>query len=67
MDEIITTTGRKVLTRHKFKIDLFNNWLSYIKDSSTKTQETYTKNIKQFIYFLVDNGITNPRCWQNDI
>lgn len=57
MNEIITT---KVLAPRGFKTELFYNWLSYIKDSSPKTQETYTRNIRQFIYFLAANRITNP-------
>ena len=39
--------------------DLFESWIAYI-DGSTKTVETYTKSIKQFMLYVAENGIAQP-------
>lgn len=40
--------------------DLFNRWTSFI-DASPKTVDTYSKNIRRFLAYLVENGITHPQ------
>jgi len=60
MNEIITTASKQAIAQNEIGTELFNNWLSYIKDSSPKTQETYTRAIKQFLYYLMDNAISRP-------
>lgn len=60
MNEIITTASQQAIAQNEIGTELFNNWLSYIKDSSPKTQETYTRAIKQFLYYLMDNAISRP-------
>lgn len=60
MNEIIRTTSGQVVTQNEIGAELFKSWLAYIKDSSPKTQETYTRSIRQFLYFLVDHNITRP-------
>lgn len=60
LNEIITTASGQVVAQNEIGTELFNNWLSYIKDSSPKTQETYTRAIRQFLYFLMDNSISRP-------
>lgn len=60
MNEIITPTSGQVVAQNEVGVELFNNWLAYIKDSSPKTQETYTRAIRQFLYYLMGNNITRP-------
>ena len=60
MNEIITATGSGYLVEQGgFSSDLFESWISFI-DAKPKTVETYTRAIKQFIYYLQDNSIKNP-------
>lgn len=59
-NELVETTSGAVVAQNEIGQELFNSWLSYIKDSSPKTQETYTRAIRQFFYFLMDNNIKRP-------
>lgn len=42
-----------------FTAELFSRWIQFL-DAKPKTVETYTRNIRQFMYYLQDNGITRP-------
>lgn len=42
-----------------FNNELFSSWISYL-DSTPKTIESYTKNIRQFFYYLQDHNIKQP-------
>lgn len=39
---------------------LFRRWIAYI-DASPKTVETYSKNIRRFLIYLAENGISHPQ------
>ena len=39
--------------------ELFTRWANFI-EGTEKTAETYTKNVRQFIYYLQAHGITEP-------
>ena len=49
----------EVVAQSSFTTELFNRWTSFI-DAKPKTVETYTRNIRPFIYFLAERGIKNP-------
>lgn len=44
---------------------MYDSFLDYINVESEKTQETYTKAIRQWFKYMVDNGITRPT--KNDV
>ena len=47
------------ITSQELKTNLFDKWICYI-DAKPKTIETYTRAIRQFVYYLQINGITAP-------
>ena len=59
MNELTVIDRGEVVTQNTFTTELFSRWTSFI-DAKPKTIETYTRNIRPFIYFLADNGIKNP-------
>lgn len=59
MNEIIITNKEEITTQATFTPELFSRWTSYI-DAKPKTIETYTRNIRAFINYLAENGISNP-------
>ena len=60
MNELtIYTNGSLAAQKPDFTPDLFSRWISYI-DAAPKTAETYTRNLRGFISYLAENGITNP-------
>lgn len=42
-----------------FSNEMFTRWTSFI-DATPKTIETYTKAVRQFLYYLQANGIKQP-------
>lgn len=60
MNNIIITAKGQIIDQNEIGAELFNNWLSYIKDSSLKTQETYKRAIRQFLVYLIENDIKKP-------
>ena len=42
-----------------FTSELFTKWISFI-DARDKTIQTYTRAIRQFLYYLAEQGIKNP-------
>ena len=61
MSKIIKRAEGQEINKNEIGVELFNNWLLYIKDSSPKTQETYKRAIRQFLYYLIDNDIKKPK------
>lgn len=59
MNELIAGTQGNLRTATGFSTDLFNNWIAYI-DATPKTVQTYTRAVKQFVYYLQAEGISNP-------
>lgn len=59
MNEITIMRRREAVEQSEFSTDLFSRWTSFI-DARPKTVETYTRNIRPFIHFLLDNGIKRP-------
>lgn len=59
MNELIPGTQGNLRTATGFSTDLFNNWIAYI-DATPKTVQTYTRAVKQFVYYLQAEGISNP-------
>ena len=59
MNDIITATQQNIIPAAGFSTDLFNRWIAYI-DATPKTVQTYTRAVKQFVYYLQDNNISNP-------
>lgn len=59
MNELTIMNRGKVVAQHIFTTELFSRWTSFI-DAKPKTIETYTRNIRPFIYYLAKNGIKNP-------
>lgn len=60
MNELTVIDRGEVVAQNTFTTELFSRWTSFI-DAKPKTIETYTRNIRPFIYFLSDNGIRNPQ------
>ncbi len=57
----LVVAGSAALTEQRtVNADLFSRWTSYI-DASPKTVETYSKNIRRFFAYLMENGITQPQ------
>lgn len=46
--------------RATFSTDFFTRWIRFI-DAAPKTAETYTRNLRGFIGYLQENGITQPQ------
>lgn len=56
----ITVINNSELINRTLTSDVFNRWASFI-DASQKTVETYTKAIRQFINYLANTGISQPK------
>lgn len=54
----ITLTSTQTLAS-PLTADLITRWISFI-DAKPRTIESYTRNIKQFFFYMQDNGITQP-------
>ena len=61
MNEIMTITTGNALQQQRagFTPDLFSRWIAFI-DATEKTSATYTRNLRQFITYLQENGISQP-------
>lgn len=58
MKELVSIKHEVAATK-EFSKDLFSNWVSFL-DAKEKTVQTYTRAIKQFMYYMQENGITSP-------
>lgn len=59
MDSIAVVGGADLAERRALNAELFSRWASYI-DASPKTIETYSKAIRRFLAYLMENGINQP-------
>lgn len=60
MNEIIKTNSQTLAAAPAvFNVDYFSRWTAYI-DATPKTIATYTRAIKQFFKYLIENDITEP-------
>lgn len=59
MSEITVIGDNKLQNSTEINKDIFNRWLEYL-DCKPKTVQTYTRAIRQFLYFLSENSITQP-------
>ena len=60
MEGLTVIENTEIVEKESFSTDLFSRWISFV-DAKPKTVETYTRAIKQFMYYIADNGITNPQ------
>lgn len=60
MNALATTWNGALTQRAEIGAEVFSRWTSYI-DASPKTVETYTRNIRHFLNYLTENGITQPK------
>lgn len=60
MNGLTVVGNAAIMEQRTVNADLFSRWTSYI-DASPKTVETYSKNIRRFFAYLVENGITQPQ------
>lgn len=59
MNEIITTEGGGITAGQTITEELFDRWIRYI-DAKPRTVQTYTGNIKHFMRYLQEKGISQP-------
>lgn len=60
MNELtIYTNGSLTAQKPDFTPDLFNRWISFL-DARPRTCDTYNRNLRGFISYLAENGITEP-------
>lgn len=60
MNGLTVVENTAIAGRNEVTAELFSRWTSFI-DASPKTVDTYSKNIKRFFVYLVENGITQPQ------
>ena len=60
MNSLTVIENTAVAERNEVTVELFSRWTSFI-DASPKTVDTYSKNIKRFFVYLMENGITQPQ------
>lgn len=60
MESLTVIENTALAGRNEVTAELFSRWTSFI-DASPKTVDTYSKNIKRFFVYLVENGITQPQ------
>lgn len=53
------TATNNSLQNNAINAELFTRWTSYL-DASPRTVETYTKNIRRFLAYMQENGISQP-------
>ena len=60
MNGLTVIENTAIVEQRTINADLFSRWTSYI-DASPKTIETYSKAIRRFFVYLMENGITQPQ------
>lgn len=60
MNELTIIENTALQASQSFNAEYFSRWTSYI-DAKPRTIETYTKAIKQFFSFMLENGIRQPQ------
>lgn len=59
MESLTVIGNTAIVEKPALGAELVERWRSYI-DASPKTVDTYTKAVRQFFYYLADNGIAQP-------
>lgn len=59
MTELTVQSQNYLTPAQEFSYNFFNEFIAYC-DASPKTVQTYTRALRQFFYWLQDNGIKNP-------
>ena len=59
MNALQTTGGALSLQANGITAELFQRWISYV-DAKERTVQSYTANVKRFMEWLMEHGITNP-------
>lgn len=59
MNEIIEAGRQEIVMQQSFSSELFSRWIAFI-DAKEKTVQTYNRAIKQFIYYMAEQGIKQP-------
>lgn len=59
MNALQTTGGALPLQANGITAELFQRWISYV-DAKERTVQSYTANVKRFMEWLMEQGITNP-------
>lgn len=59
MNEVITIDSNSIIEQ-TLSNELYDRWIMFI-EASEKTKETYTRAVRQFVYFLQDNNIRQPK------
>lgn len=57
--EALEVVNNNAITSQELQANLFEKWIGFI-DAKPKTIETYTRAIRQFVYYLQYNGIAQP-------
>lgn len=60
MNGLAVVGNAAIMEQRAVNAELFSRWTSFI-DASPKTVDTYSKNIRRFLAYLVENGITQPQ------
>lgn len=60
MNELIEMGSTEVMVQQQVTGAMFDRWVSFL-DASPKTVETYNKNIRQFLAYLQEHGISRPQ------
>ena len=55
----LQATGGALTIQSGITAELFQRWISYV-DAKERTVESYTKNVKLFMEWLMEQGITSP-------
>ena len=59
MNALQTTGTALSLQANGITAELFQKWISYV-DAKERTVQSYTANVKRFMEWLMEQGITNP-------
>ena len=59
MNEIIEAGRQDIVMQQSFSSELFSRWIAFI-DAKEKTVQTYNRAIKQFLYYMAEQGIKQP-------
>lgn len=59
MKDLAVIEQRNLAKAEGFNPELFARWTGYI-DAKPRTVETYTKGVKRFFVWMMENGVTDP-------
>lgn len=55
----LTQTTRALIDGQSLTMEAYSHFLAFV-DASPKTLETYTRNLRQFFYWMQDNNVLHP-------